>query len=248
MPLETQVAPTAVTAFLAGLVSFLSPCVLPLVPTYLTYLAGGAAEVTSAGSGDESVLPPRVRRTVLFNATMFIVGFSLVFIVFGATATAIGQFFLLQSPAIRKVSAIIVIALGLSMTGLLPLPWLQRDMRLQTGGSGGAVGSFLLGLSFAAGWTPCIGPILMAILALASNADTLSQGTGLLAVYALGLAVPFFAAAVFLGRAVAWFRKLYRHFRTVQLVSGVLLVGIGLMLWFNTFTWLNGMFAKWWPY
>lgn len=241
------VAPTATTAFLAGLVSFLSPCVLPLVPTYLTYLAGGAAEVTRQSGADVPGLSPQVRRTVLVNAVMFITGFSLVFIAFGATATALGQFFVLQSPAIRKVSAVIVIALGLSMTGLLPLPWLQRDMRMQTGGSGGAAGSFLLGLSFAAGWTPCIGPILAAILALASQSATFSQGMWLLVIYSLGLAIPFFLAAVFLGRAVAWFRRLYRHFKTVQLVGGLLLIGIGFMLWFNTFTWLNSIFAKWWP-
>lgn len=242
------VAPTAWTAFLAGLISFLSPCVLPLVPTYLTYLAGGAAEVTGQTGGDGAAVPPRLRRTVLVNAVMFIAGFSLIFIAFGATATALGQFLLLQSPAIRKVSAVIVIALGLSMTGLLPLPWLQRDMRVAAGGSGGAVGSFLLGLSFAAGWTPCIGPILAAILALASQSATLGQGMSLLVVYSLGLAVPFLAAAIFLGRAVAWFRRLYKHMRTVQIVSGVLLVVIGVMLWTNTFTWLNSQFSGWWPF
>lgn len=226
-------------AFLAGLVSFVSPCVLPLVPTYVAYLAGESFGAVRSG---EAGL--RERAAVMVNALAFVAGFSAVFIAFGLGASAVGQFLASNATAIRKVSGVVVVAMGLHLLGVLPLPWLDRERRLQAGGSGGGViNSWLIGVSFAAGWTPCIGPVLASILALASSARTMAAGAWLLAAYAAGLAVPFLVTAAALGRMRVWFTRLGPHLKRVEQASGALLVGIGIMLYTNTFLRLSGWFS-----
>lgn len=225
-------------AFLAGLISFVSPCVLPLVPTYVAYIAGEGFSALRTGEASW-----RVRAAVLANAVAFVLGFSAVFVAFGLGATAFGQFLNANATALRKVGAVFVFAMGLHLLGVLPLPWLDRERRLQVGGSGGGLlNSWLLGVSFAAGWTPCIGPILGSILIVASNTQSVGAGAALLGAYAAGLAVPFLAAAVALGRLRTWFARLGPHLKRVEQASGLLLIVVAAMLYTNVFLRLSSWF------
>jgi cytochrome c-type biogenesis protein len=200
-------------AFVAGIVSFLSPCVLPLIPGYISMLSGESIEVLKADAG--GALTARI----FANSVAFVVGFSVVFIALGASATAVGSFLVSQRTAFNIVAGIIIIVFGLHLTGLIKIPFLYRDARLATGAPRrGAVGSFLLGFAFAFGWTPCIGPILAGILAVA-------------AVLLTGLGLSQFLK--FYGR----FRK---HLHAVEVASGVLLIAIGVLMAFNKFTVLSG--------
>lgn len=215
-------------AFVAGLLSFLSPCVLPLIPTYLTYLAGHTLEQLAdqkAGRG-----------RLMANAFLFVTGFSVVFVAFGAAASTLGRFLLANQRLVAKIAGIVVVVLGLNTAGVINLAFLSRearvDMKPRTAGLGS---SFLLGLAFSAGWTPCIGPILASILVLASAQTTVAQGVVLLGVYAAGLAVPFLAAALVLSRSPGLVRRLYRYLPAVKVVSGLLLVGVGAMIYFGLF-------------
>ncbi len=226
-------------AFLAGLVSFVSPCCLPLVPTYVTYLAGT--------SYDELVSDPaRLKNRILANAAAFVLGFSLVFILLGAGASVIGQALRANMSLLRQVSALVVVGFGLHMMGFLRLPFLEREMRVGAGALPGAAAgiprSLLMGAAFSAGWSPCIGPILASILFLASQAGTAAAGAGLLAVYSAGLALPFLAVAVSMRWFLGLLPRLGRTMAAVRTASGALLVGVGLMIYFNVFTVLNRWF------
>lgn len=213
-------------AFAAGVLSFLSPCVLPLVPSYLAYV-GGSAEA---------------KRAVLFrNALAFVLGFSLVFIALGAGASALGSLLRANQRALTLGGGVLVILFGLVMLGVIKLPWLYRDTRMQySGETRTPFGAVLLGMAFAAGWTPCIGPILGAILTMASAAGTLSAGVGLLAVYALGLAVPFLAAALLLDPFMRFSRRFRRFLPWVERVAGALLLVAGVLMVTGLYTVLNG--------
>ena len=222
-------------AFAAGLLSFLSPCVLPLVPTYLTYLAGHTLDQLADDRAG--------RARLLANAVMFVLGFSLVFIVFGAAAGGLGRFLLRYQRVVGKVAGIVVVVLGLNTAGLINLAFLSREARVDVVPRTSGLGySFFLGMAFSAGWTPCIGPILASILALASTQSTVGQGILLLTVYSAGLAVPFLAAAWVLSRVPDQLRRLYRYLPTIKLVSGLLLVGVGVMIYFNLFNSLSRYF------
>ncbi len=220
-------------AFLAGLASFLSPCVLPLVPTYLSYLAG--ASLDDLVAGDLSRLRPKM----LGNSIAFILGFALVFMAFGAGASAVGSFLQQHSEVVRRVSAVLIIFMGLSLMGVIRLGFMVREHRFEGGGAAGRGGnpirSLLLGMAFSAGWSPCVGPILASILALAGTSGGLGQGVLLLGVYSFGLAIPFFLAAL----SIASFQSLFRRFRGclgyVNLASGLLMVVVGLLMYFNYF-------------
>ena len=222
-------------AFLAGIVSFLSPCVLPLIPGYVSMLSGESIEVLKDDSSGGLV------GRIFANSVAFVIGFSVVFIALGASATAVGKFLMSQRTAFNLIAGVLVIVFGLHLTGLIRIPFLYRDTRMNTGApKRGAVGSFLLGFAFAFGWTPCIGPILAAILAVAATRGTVFQGMFLLAVYSAGLAIPFLLTGLGVSQFLKFYGRFRKHLHAVEVASGVLLIGIGLLMAFNKLTVLSG--------
>ncbi|MEP6590343.1 MAG: cytochrome c biogenesis protein CcdA [Gemmatimonadota bacterium] len=215
---ETALGP--VVAFAGGLVSFLSPCVLPLVPSYLGFLTG----LTIDEMADK-------RRWAVLHALCFVVGFSLIFIALGAGATALGATLKFHREWIARVGGVMLIVFGLYSMGVVRVALLDRDQRLHLDRKPmGFLGSTLVGMAFAAGWTPCLGPILGGILTLASGSEGVERGVTLLAAYSAGLAVPFLLAAVAVDSFRAWFVKFRRWMPWVQRVSGVILVLVGILL------------------
>ncbi|PYV05724.1 MAG: cytochrome C biogenesis protein [Acidobacteria bacterium] len=222
-------------AFLAGVASFLSPCVLPLVPGYISMLSGESMEALKAGGG--ALLVARIFR----NSIAFVAGLSIVFITLGASAAWVGSLLLSHRGLFNIVAGAIIIILGLHLTGLVKIPLLYREARVETGAPRrGLLGSFILGFAFALGWTPCIGPILAAILALAARRDTVSAGMFLLAVYSAGLAIPFLLTGLGLSQFLKFYGRFRRHLQAVEIASGVLLIAIGVLMAFNKFTVLSG--------
>ena len=222
-------------AFVAGVVSFLSPCVLPLVPGYISMLSGESIEELKAGAG------PGLMGRIFRNSLAFVIGFSVVFIALGASATAVGNFLVAKRSIFNIVAGIIVIIFGLHLTGLVKIPLLYREARMTAGKpKRGLIGSFLLGFAFAFGWTPCIGPILTGILALAAIRDTVFQGMFLLAIYSAGLAIPFILTGLGLSQFMKFYGGFRRHLQMVEVLSGVLLIGIGALMAFNKLGVLSG--------
>ena len=222
-------------AFLAGVVSFLSPCVLPLVPGYISMLSGASIEELKTGAG--TALVARIFR----NSIAFVVGFSVVFITLGASATAVGRFLVAQRTTFNIVAGIIIIIFGLHLTGLVKIPFLYREARVNTGAPRrGLLGAFVLGFAFAFGWTPCIGPILTGILALAALRDTVFQGMFLLAIYSAGLAIPFVLTGLGLSQFLKFYSGFRKHLQIVEVLSGVLLIAIGVLMAFNKLGMLSG--------
>ncbi len=269
--------------FLAGVISFLSPCVLPLVPGYVSMLSGVGVEQLKEGEGGTGRL--------LGLAFAFVIGFSVVFITLGASASAVGSFMLRNRTLIAPIAGALIILFGLHLVGwLIKIPvkigaivaavliaiglvlnvrygntleikpvqfyaaslifllgpsmtrWLNRDVHLRNVGGGsqpGIVSGFLLGFAFAFGWTPCIGPILTSVLALAATKDTIGQGVLLLACYSAGLAIPFLLTAVGIGRFLKFYQRFRKHLHTVEVFSGVLLLAIGGLIFFNELTLLS---------
>lgn len=218
-------------AFLAGLLSFASPCVLPLTPVYIAQLVGpGIWQVSSAEQHERQ----RIRRVALATALAFVGGFSLAFIALGATASELGSLLAAHATLLRQIGGGALIVLGLYLTGLLPLPWLDRTRRIPLRmGKPGYATSFVVGLIFALGWTPCVGPILAGILALAAQSGTLSAGVLLLAVYALGLGLPFLALGLAFDRLAPLLGRLRRWSRLIEALTGLLLVLMGVMIFMN---------------
>ena len=227
--------------FGAGVLSFLSPCVLPLVPPYLTYMGGASFEQLK---GDDRALHARVVLTSLF----FILGFSVVFVTLGATATAFGQQFREALPILTPLAGLLIIAMGLHFIGVFRIAFLDRQMR-HNGPSvaTGPVGGFLLGLAFAIGWTPCIGPILAAVLSVAANENSALQGATLLGIYSLGLGVPFLLAGIAIGPFLSFFSRFKRNLGLVEKLVGVLLVITGLLFLTGNFTRLSYWFLETFP-
>lgn len=222
-------------AFLAGVVSFLSPCVLPLVPGYISMLSGASMEELKAGGG--ATLVNRIFR----NSVAFVIGFSIVFITLGASATAVGNFLVAKRTIFNVVAGIVIIVFGLHLTGLVRIPLLYRDARMNTAAPRrGLTGSFLLGFAFAFGWTPCIGPILAGILAVAATRDTVIQGMFLLGIYSAGLAIPFLLTSLGLSQFLKFYGKFRRHLHAVEVASGVLLIFLGVLIALNKFAVLSG--------
>jgi cytochrome c-type biogenesis protein len=222
-------------AFLAGLISFLSPCVLPLVPGYISMLSGTSMEELR-GSTD-----PALARRILANSIAFVIGFAVVFMALGASASVVGSFLLTRRTIFNIAAGVIIVIFGLHLTGLVRIPFLYRSAGIQTSQSQrGSAGAFLLGFAFAFGWTPCIGPILAGILALAATRDTLFQGMILLAVYSAGLAIPFLLTSLGLGQFLRFYGRFRRHLQAVEVGSGVLLIVLGVLIAFNKFTILSG--------
>jgi cytochrome c-type biogenesis protein len=229
---------TLLAAFGAGLLSFISPCVLPLIPGYLSYISGlSLDEMRGTGTGAVVVATPAVRNRVLLSSLAFILGFSLVFVALGASASAIGQFLMLRLTILGRIAGAIIILFGFHTMGLLRIDWLYQEKRVQTTQRPtGFIGAVLVGIAFAFGWTPCIGPILAGILAIAGAQNTIGQGVKLLAAYSLGLAIPFFAAALAINRFFAAFARIRKHYHIIELASGALLVIIGILIFTNRFT------------
>jgi cytochrome c-type biogenesis protein len=226
---------TVLLAMAAGLLSFLSPCVLPLFPSYLSFVAG-----VSFDEFQGTVVNPRTRRAILLNSLLFILGFSLVFIALGAGATLLGQVLFQRQVLIRKIGGVFVILMGLYVGGWLRIPFLMREWRVELKGRpAGYLGAVLTGITFAAGWTPCIGPILGSILTVASVSQTSSTGVLMLAAYALGLAIPFFVSSLAMGRFLVFFDRFKRFFPVVTRGSGLVLIVLGSLLVSDYFTVLS---------
>ncbi len=210
-------------AFAAGMLSFLSPCVLPLVPPYLVYLTGTSLERLADAEPE-----PRVRRETIAAALLFVLGFSTVFVALGASASAIGAVLRAYSGELAIVAGFIIIVMGLHFLGLTPISLLMREKRLDVAKPVGLSGAYLMGLAFAFGWTPCIGPILAAILAVAAAEETVAKGAGMLAVYSLGLGIPFIVAALAVEPFAAFLARFRAHLGLVEKAMGGLLVLTGI--------------------
>jgi cytochrome c-type biogenesis protein len=228
-------------ALIAGLVSFLSPCVLPLVPPYLVYLAGASLERLADGES-----APRARREAVLAAILFVLGFGTVFVALGASASAIGSLIRVWSGPLATIAGVAIIIMGLHFLGLTPIAWLNQQKRIEVAKPVGLWGAYVMGLAFAFGWTPCIGPILAAILAVAASEQTVAKGAGLLAIYSLGLGVPFVIAAFAIEPFAAFLARFKKHLHRVEQVMGAFLVLTGIAFLTGSITevsfWLLEMF------
>ena len=210
-------------AVLAGVLSFLSPCVLPLVPPYLVYMSGVSLEDLTAESTGH-------RRRVMLSSLLFVLGFTTVFVLLGATASAFGQVLRQNLSLLSQIAGVLIIIMGLHFMGVFRIGFLMREARYQTEQSSASyVGAYAMGLAFAFGWTPCIGPVLAAILSVAGSTESVGRGMALLAFYSLGLGIPFMLAAFSIDSFLGFSRKFRRHMMVLERIMGVLLVLTGIM-------------------
>ena len=230
-------------AFAAGVLSFLSPCVLPLVPSYVAFLTGLSFEELTQDQ------PKRKLRRVIFgHSLLFILGFSALFTLLGASATLLGQFLATHRDTIRIVGGILVIVFGLFISGVFSFGFLQQEKKIHLRDKPfGYLGSFLVGVTFAAGWTPCVGPILSSILLYASTTENVGTGIILLLSYSLGLGLPFFACSLALNTFLGAFKKTRRYLGVFTKVGGLLLILVGILLLTNSFAFLNEVLGRWFP-
>jgi len=226
---------TLFAAFFAGVLSFISPCVLPLIPGYLSFVSGVTLDEMRGGT--IGAAPTGARRRAVIMSVAFVLGFSLVFVSLGASATAIGAVLMEHLALLGKIAGGVIVLFGLHMMGVLRIGWLYNEKRMQTSGKpAGFFGAMLVGIAFAFGWTPCIGPILAAILAVAATQDSVGEGVKLLAVYSAGLGVPFIATSLAINKFFAASARIRRHYHAIEVVSGVLLVIVGVLIFTNRFT------------
>jgi cytochrome c-type biogenesis protein len=222
--------PLPIAAFLAGLVSFLSPCVLPLVPGYVSLISGAGVEELKSHES-------RLLRKMMLNSISFILGFSVVFITLGAISTEVGQLLARYKSTLAQVAGVVIILFGLHLTGLLRINALYSDKRLHSVKGGSTPGgAFLIGFAFAFGWTPCVGPILAVILGFAAEQDSVLKGIALLAVYSMGLAVPFLLTALGIERFLKFYSRFRAHMHAIEVASGGLLIALGILLVLGRFT------------
>ncbi|MGI9394746.1 MAG: cytochrome c biogenesis CcdA family protein [Boseongicola sp.] len=237
---DASLLPAMMIALAAGVLSFLSPCVLPIVPPYLAYMGGiTVSEMEASGASK--------RNRALLPAIFFVLGLSTVFMILGFTASAFGRFFLSNQAWFVSVAGVIIMIFGAHFLGIYRIRFMDREMRVDAGDRGGsALGAYVLGLAFAFGWTPCIGPILGAILSIAANEADVVRGTTLLAVYALGLGIPFLLVAAFFPRLTGLMAWMRRHMERIERLMGLLLWTVGLLMLTGNFTdfswWLNERF------
>ena len=221
-------------AFSAGVFSFLSPCILPLIPSYFSYLTGLSSADMGLGC---------MRAVVLKNAAMFILGFSTLFILFGASATFIGKFLLSHQERLRQIGGVLIIFFGLYMTGLIRLSFLMKEMRFHfQERPAGLIGSFFIGVAFGAGWTPCVGPILGSILLYAGLSETVWKGIWLLTAYSLGLALPFLLISFGINAFLKWLNG--QSLLWLHRISGIVLVLVGVMIFTNSLVFLTAYFSE----
>lgn len=232
---------TFVGAFVAGLLSFLSPCVLPLIPSFITYITGlSFADIQSEHPTH------KVRQQTIVHSLLFIAGFTFVFVLLGASATFIGGFLQEHMNVIRKVGGVLIVVFGIHVSGLVPIHLLLGEKRFQVHSKpAGYLGSFLVGLAFAAGWTPCIGPILASILMVAATEETVTKGILLLFTYSMGLAIPFFLSSLAMHQFLTFFNRFKKHIRILEIVTGLFLVVVGVMIFTNYLSVLSRYTMKW---
>ncbi|MSO21219.1 MAG: cytochrome c biogenesis protein CcdA [Acidobacteria bacterium] len=222
-------------AFTAGVISFLSPCVLPLVPGYISLLSGVSRDELIAG--DNSA----VLRKVLLHSVFFILGFSIVFVALGASASWVGQMLTAYKVILYRIGGLVIIVFGLHMTGLLKIAALYQDKRFHNAGKGATpLGALVIGMAFAFGWTPCLGPILGAILTVAASQETVTAGIILLAVYSLGLGVPFLMTSLGVNRFLKFYQRFRVHMHRMEVAAGIIMIILGFMIMTNQFTRLAG--------
>ena len=225
-------------AFAAGVLSFLSPCVLPLIPSYVSFITGVSFEDLTAGADRR-----KIRFLTVANSLLFIAGFSFVFIALGASSSAVGQFLFRYQDWIRIIGGVLVIFFGLFVSGVIRLDFLTRERKFHLSGKpAGYLGSFFVGMTFAAAWTPCIGPILGTILLYASSKGSAAYGFKLLAVYSLGLGIPFFASSLMFNSFLSYSGRIRRHMRVIMGASGLLLIVFGVLLLTNNIRLLTSYF------
>lgn len=213
-------------AFIAGIISFLSPCVLPLVPAYLSFISGLSLEQIREGSRRKEMI-----RHIALSAVFFVIGFSTIFVSLGASATFLGKFLLSKISILSKIAGLLVVLLGLSIMGLVRIDMLYKEKRFQPRGiKKGLINSLLIGMAFAFGWTPCVGPILAAILAYAGTKEKVLEGVLMLSAYSLGIGIPFIAVGIATNVAISTLNKVKRYMRVVEVASGLLLVIIGILI------------------
>ena len=240
-------------AFVAGVVSFISPCVLPLIPGYLSFISGVSLEemrgmpvAAAAGGGTATVVTGGVsdaaKRQVIVTSLFFILGFSLVFVALGASASVLGQFLMERLTILGKIAGVLLVVFGLHTMGVFKISWLLQEKKMHVQSKpAGMIGAMVVGISFAFGWTPCIGPILSAILLVAAQQESVNQGILLLSIYSLGLAIPFLLTAIAINQFFVAFKKIRRHYHTIEIVSGLLMIIIGVLIFTNRFT----IIAQW---
>jgi len=233
-------------AFGGGLLSFVSPCVLPLVPGYISYVSGVSLDQMRANDAAERL---RVRRQMLRTALAFVLGLSAVFILLGASASAIGHLLIRYKTTLAKIAGAIIIILGFHMTGIFRLKFLDADTRVQTKTRPvSLLGAFVVGVAFAFGWTPCIGPILGGILTIAASKNSVGEGIVLLAIYSAGLGIPFLLTSLAIDRFFLASSRIRRHYKTIEMVAGVLLIALGTLIFTNQFTLIARYLDKWMPW
>jgi cytochrome c-type biogenesis protein len=227
----------SLSAFFAGLVSFLSPCVLPLVPGYVSLISGAGIEELKSNEG-------RLLRKLMLNSAAFIIGFSIVFITLGALSTEVGQVLAQYKSLLARIAGVVIILFGLHLTGIFQIKALLADTRLHSlKGGASAWGAFVIGFAFAFGWTPCVGPILAVVLGFAAAEDTVWKGIFLLAVYSAGLAVPFLVTSLGIERFLKFYNRFKFHMHAVEVASGFLLIVLGIFLALGRFTMISGYFS-----
>ena len=228
-----------VAAFMAGIFSFLSPCVLPLVPSYLALVTGMSLEDLQEGVN---------RKATFIHSLLFVLGFSAIFIILGASASFLGQFFKQYELWIGRIGGVIIIILGLHLSGVFKLAPLMREKRIHVSDTpAGYLGTIGVGMAFAAGWTPCLGPVLGAILTYGMSTDTMWAGVGLLTAYSAGLAIPFLVASLALDAFLQGFKRFRRWIPVVEKASGLMLIGLGVLLLTGQLTALTAMLARFTP-
>lgn len=232
-------------ALLAGLLSFLSPCILPMVPFYLSYLAGGSVQALEAGD-----LPAGTRRRAVLSAVAFAAGVATIFMGLGATATVFGQIVREWFDVLRWIAAALILLMGLHFLGVLKIGLLYRSFGQRGGptpGGGGMVAGYVIGLAFAFGWTPCVGPVLAAILFMAGAQESVSQGMILLLIYAIGMTAPFVLAAAFIGPFMRWMRRFRRHLPMIEKIMGAFLVVFAILIATNSMNVIANWMLQFWP-
>jgi cytochrome c-type biogenesis protein len=233
-----------VTAFVFGLLSFVSPCVLPIVPGYISFISGFTLEEMKDGASRNAAM-----RSIVLNSLFFILGFTLVFILMGATATTIGKILNENLELVSKIAGVLIVVFGLHMAGAFKLNFLNYEKRFHLQNKKfGVLGSFLIGTAFAFGWTPCIGPVLAGILLVAAQQETVLKGMILLGSYSLGLGIPFFLTGISINLFFGFFNRIKKYFHAIEVAGGGLLVVLGILIFTGYLTVIASYIARWLPF